>query len=82
MFASGSMDTNLKIWDIRKKRNDAFTRHTRGDLCIHDGKLLDGAYYENYSVAVWIADIPILAFICGYLESSIYSARFWVYTAF
>ncbi|XP_075481061.1 katanin p80 WD40 repeat-containing subunit B1 homolog KTN80.1-like isoform X4 [Primulina tabacum] len=32
---------------------------TVGDLCIHDGKLLGGAYYEN-SVAVWVADISVL----------------------
>lgn len=31
---------------------------TVGDLCIHDGKLLGGAYYEN-SVAVWVADISV-----------------------
>ncbi|GER36479.1 katanin p80 WD40 repeat-containing subunit B1 homolog [Striga asiatica] len=30
-----------------------------GDLCIHDGKLLGGAYYEN-SVAVWVADISLI----------------------
>lgn len=33
---------------------------TLGDLCIHDGKLLGGAYYEN-SVAVWIADVSVFA---------------------
>ncbi|GER25417.1 katanin p80 WD40 repeat-containing subunit B1 homolog [Striga asiatica] len=32
---------------------------TLGDLCIHDGKLLGGAYYEN-SVAVWVADISLI----------------------
>ncbi|XP_073058633.1 katanin p80 WD40 repeat-containing subunit B1 homolog KTN80.1-like isoform X2 [Primulina eburnea] len=32
---------------------------TVGDLCIHDGKLLGGAYYEN-SVAVWVADISLI----------------------
>ncbi|KAH6790579.1 hypothetical protein C2S51_005585 [Perilla frutescens var. frutescens] len=32
---------------------------TLGDLCIHDGKLLGGAYYEN-SVAVWIADVSLM----------------------
>ncbi|KAL2484041.1 Transducin/WD40 repeat-like superfamily protein [Forsythia ovata] len=32
---------------------------TIGDLCIHDGKLLGGAYYEN-SVAVWVADIALI----------------------
>ncbi|XP_051128659.1 katanin p80 WD40 repeat-containing subunit B1 homolog KTN80.1 isoform X2 [Andrographis paniculata] len=30
-----------------------------GDLCIHDGKLLGGAYYEN-SVAVWVADVSLI----------------------
>ncbi|XP_075496281.1 LOW QUALITY PROTEIN: katanin p80 WD40 repeat-containing subunit B1 homolog KTN80.1-like [Primulina tabacum] len=30
-----------------------------GDLCIQDGKLLGGAYYEN-SVAVWVADISLI----------------------
>ncbi|KAL0398612.1 UNVERIFIED_CONTAM: Katanin p80 WD40 repeat-containing subunit B1 [Sesamum radiatum] len=32
---------------------------TLGDLCIHDGKLLGGAYYEN-SVAVWVADVSLI----------------------
>ncbi|KAK6124360.1 hypothetical protein DH2020_041898 [Rehmannia glutinosa] len=32
---------------------------TLGDLCIHDGKLLGGAYYEN-SVAVWVADVSLV----------------------
>ncbi|XP_057764531.1 katanin p80 WD40 repeat-containing subunit B1 homolog KTN80.4 isoform X2 [Salvia miltiorrhiza] len=32
---------------------------TLGDLCIQDGKLLGGAYYEN-SVAVWIADVSLM----------------------
>ncbi|KAL6546622.1 hypothetical protein OROMI_022343 [Orobanche minor] len=32
---------------------------TLGDLCIHDEKLLGGAYYEN-SVAVWIADVLLI----------------------
>ncbi|CAA0817928.1 Transducin/WD40 repeat-like superfamily protein [Striga hermonthica] len=30
-----------------------------GDICIHDGKLLGGAHYEN-SVAVWVADISLI----------------------
>ncbi|XP_051125731.1 katanin p80 WD40 repeat-containing subunit B1 homolog KTN80.2-like isoform X2 [Andrographis paniculata] len=30
-----------------------------GDLCIHDGKLLGGAYYEN-SVALWVADASLI----------------------
>nr|GLL28831.1 katanin p80 WD40 repeat-containing subunit B1 homolog isoform X1 [Ipomoea trifida] len=32
---------------------------TLGDLCIHDGKLLGGAYYQN-SVGVWVADISLI----------------------
>ncbi|KAI3456283.1 hypothetical protein Pfo_012946 [Paulownia fortunei] len=32
---------------------------TLGDLCIQDGKLLGGAYYEN-SVAVWVADVSLI----------------------
>ncbi|XP_073131946.1 katanin p80 WD40 repeat-containing subunit B1 homolog KTN80.1-like isoform X2 [Henckelia pumila] len=32
---------------------------TVGDLCIHDGKLLGGAYYEN-SVAIWVADVSLI----------------------
>lgn len=31
---------------------------TLGDLCVHDGKILGGAYYEN-SVAIWVADISV-----------------------
>ncbi|XP_019162842.1 PREDICTED: katanin p80 WD40 repeat-containing subunit B1 homolog isoform X5 [Ipomoea nil] len=32
---------------------------TLGDLCIHDGKLLGGTYYQN-SVGVWVADISLI----------------------
>ncbi|KAL3522217.1 hypothetical protein ACH5RR_015051 [Cinchona calisaya] len=32
---------------------------TLGDLCVHDGKLLGGAYYQN-SVGVWVADISLI----------------------
>ncbi|CAH9112258.1 unnamed protein product [Cuscuta epithymum] len=32
---------------------------TLGDLCIHDGKLLGGAYYRN-SVGIWVADTSVI----------------------
>ncbi|KAL3851305.1 hypothetical protein ACJIZ3_013187 [Penstemon smallii] len=32
---------------------------TVGDICVHDGKLLGGAYYEN-SVALWVADVSLI----------------------
>ncbi|XP_015066173.1 katanin p80 WD40 repeat-containing subunit B1 homolog isoform X1 [Solanum pennellii] len=32
---------------------------TLSDLCIHDGKLVGGAYYQNY-VGVWVADISLI----------------------
>lgn len=32
---------------------------TLGDLCVHDGKILGGAYYQN-SVGVWVADISLI----------------------
>ncbi|KAL0321233.1 UNVERIFIED_CONTAM: Katanin p80 WD40 repeat-containing subunit B1 [Sesamum radiatum] len=32
---------------------------TLSDLCIHNGKLLSGAYYKN-SIAVWVADISLI----------------------
>ncbi|CAI9087546.1 OLC1v1021644C3 [Oldenlandia corymbosa var. corymbosa] len=32
---------------------------TLGDLCIHDGKLLGAAYYQN-SVGVWVADVAFI----------------------
>lgn len=35
---------------------------TLSDLCIHDGKLVGGAYYQNY-VGVWVADISVLTLI-------------------
>ncbi|XP_055802848.1 katanin p80 WD40 repeat-containing subunit B1 homolog KTN80.4-like isoform X2 [Solanum dulcamara] len=36
---------------------------TLSDLCIHDGKLVGGAYYQNY-VGVWVADISLIE-SCG-----------------
>ncbi|KAF3621841.1 Katanin p80 WD40 repeat-containing subunit B1 -like protein [Capsicum annuum] len=32
---------------------------TLSDLCVHDGKLVGGAYYQNY-VGVWVADISLI----------------------
>ncbi|CAH9059820.1 unnamed protein product [Cuscuta europaea] len=32
---------------------------TLGDLCIHDGKLLGGTYYQN-SVGIWVADTSVI----------------------
>lgn len=32
---------------------------TLSDLCIHDGRLVGGAYYQNY-VGVWVADISLI----------------------
>nr|XP_027111721.1 katanin p80 WD40 repeat-containing subunit B1 homolog isoform X3 [Coffea arabica] len=32
---------------------------TLGDMCVHDGKLLGGAYFQN-SVGVWVADISLI----------------------
>ncbi|VFQ89528.1 unnamed protein product [Cuscuta campestris] len=32
---------------------------TLGDLCIHDGKLLGGTYYQS-SVGLWVADISLI----------------------
>lgn len=32
---------------------------TLGDMCVHDGKLLGGAYFQN-SVGVWVVDISLI----------------------
>lgn len=34
---------------------------TLGDLCIQDGKLLGGSYYQNF-VGVWVTDISVIPF--------------------
>jgi WD40 repeat protein len=50
-FASGSMDTNLKIWDIRKKGcSHTYKGHTRGISTIKftpDGRWVVSGGFDN-----------------------------------
>lgn len=51
---------------------------TLSDLCIHDGKLVGGAYYQNY-VGVWVADISVITWSLK-LKSNLYMVSVLAYT--
>lgn len=65
-FASGSMDTNLKIWDIRKKGCiHTYKGHTRGISTIRftpDGRWVVSGGFDNV----------VKVLLCGSPESIIY----------
>ncbi|KAK6797557.1 hypothetical protein RDI58_005259 [Solanum bulbocastanum] len=56
------LDDSLKVYSWEPvKCHDSVEMgwSTLSDLCIHDGKLVGGAYYQNY-VGVWVADISLI----------------------
>ncbi|KAH0719609.1 hypothetical protein KY285_015640 [Solanum tuberosum] len=56
------LDDSLKVYSWEPvKCHDSVEMgwSTLSDLCIHDGKLVGGAYYQNY-VGVWVADVSLI----------------------
>jgi len=51
---------------------------TLSDLCIHDGKLVGGAYYQNY-VGVWVADVSVLSLITEAQVKLVHGFSFYLY---
>ena len=74
-FASGSLDTNLKIWDIRKKGCiHTYKGHTRGVNAIRftpDGRWVVSGGEDN-TVKVRIAFHPSSCFTCHRLLYNLY----------
>lgn len=56
-FASGSLDTNLKVWDIRKKGCiHTYKGHTRGISTIRftpDGRWVVSGGFDNVVKVIW-----------------------------
>lgn len=86
-FASGSMDTNLKIWDIRKKGCiHTYKGHTRGISTIRftpDGRWVVSGGFDNVVKVLTelINNSSTYCFLTFWIVSSILFGQIWDLTA-